>query len=75
MQFEDVLDVELQIVRQGEKSITYGFIFSHGKRPVAQGQLTTVCCRLDAKAPPRSIAIPDSILAKLAGRKKAKRRN
>ena len=75
VQFEDVLDVELQIVRQGEKSITYGFVFSHGKRPVAQGQLTTVCCRLDAKAPPRSIPIPDSILAKLAGRKKTKRRN
>ncbi len=74
MQFEDVLDVEVQIVRQGEKSITYGFVFSHGKRPVAQGQLTTVCCRLDAKAPPRSIPIPDWILAKFAGGKRRKRR-
>jgi acyl-CoA thioester hydrolase len=44
VQFEDVLDVALKIVRQGEKSITYGFVFSHGKRPVAEGQLTTVCC-------------------------------
>ncbi|HVU86908.1 MAG TPA: thioesterase family protein [Pirellulales bacterium] len=74
VQFEDVLDVEVQVVRQGEKSMTYGFVFSHDKRPVAQGQLTTVCCRLDAKAPPRSIPIPDWILAKLAGGTRRKRR-
>ena len=47
--------------------MTYGFVFSHGKRAVAEGQLTTVCCRLDAKSPPRSIPIPDWIVAKLAG--------
>jgi len=74
VQFEDVLDVEMQIVRRGEKSVTYGFVFTHNKRPVAQGQLTTVCCRLDAKAPPRSIPIPDWIVAKLEGREKAKKR-
>ena len=33
VQFEDVLDVELQIVRQGEKSITYGFIFRTASTP------------------------------------------
>jgi acyl-CoA thioester hydrolase len=74
VQFEDVLDVEVQVVRQGEKSMTYGFVFSHGKRPVAQGQLTTVCCRLDAKSPPRSIPIPDWIVAKLAAPARRKRR-
>jgi acyl-CoA thioester hydrolase len=74
VQFEDILDVEVQVVRQGEKSVTYAFAFSHGKRPVAQGQLTTVCCRLDAKAPPRSIPIPDWILAKFVSRKGRKRR-
>ncbi|HEY4310491.1 MAG TPA: thioesterase family protein [Pirellulales bacterium] len=74
VQFEDILDVEVQIIRQGEKSITYGFTFLHGKRPVAQGQITTVCCRLDAKAPPRSIPIPDWIVAKIAKIPKSKKK-
>jgi acyl-CoA thioester hydrolase len=67
VRFEDVIDVELRIVRRGDKSITYGFVFSHEQRPVAEGQLTAVCCRLDPKSPPRSIAIPDWIVAKLSG--------
>jgi len=70
--FEDVLDVALQIVRRGEKSVTYGFVFSHADRPVATGQLTTVCCRLDSAAPPRSIPIPDWIVDKFEGRTKRK---
>ena len=74
VRFEDVLDVELQIVRRGEKSMTYGFLFSHDARPVAAGQLTTVCCRLDGKAPPRSIEIPAWIVAKLEGPAKRKKR-
>ncbi len=70
VRFEDLLDVELQIVRRGAKSVTYGFVFTHENRPVATGQLTAVCCRIDA----RSIAIPDWILTKLEGREKRKRR-
>lgn len=67
--FEDVLDIQLEIVRRGEKSVTYGFVFTHDDRPVAEGQLTTVCCRLDAKGPPRSIAIPEWIVERFQGRK------
>jgi acyl-CoA thioester hydrolase len=74
VRFEDVLDVRLEIARRGDKSVTYGFAFSHDDRPVAEGQLTVVCCRLDAKSPPRSIAIPDWIIAKLEGRTNRKRR-
>ena len=46
VKFEDVLDIEVAIVRLGKKSITYEFNFSHQGRPVASGQTTTVCCRL-----------------------------
>ena len=53
VRFEDVLDVRLAIARRGEKSITYAFSFTHGDRPVAEGQLTVVCCRLDPHEPPR----------------------
>jgi acyl-CoA thioester hydrolase len=73
VRFEDVLDIAIEVTRRGEKSVTYGFVFTHADRPVAEGQLTTVCCRLDGKAPPRSIAIPDWIVALLEGRTSPKR--
>lgn len=67
VKFEDVLDIEVAIVRLGEKSITYEFNFSHDGRPVASGQTTTVCCRFDAQGAPQSIPIPPWIVQRLEG--------
>jgi acyl-CoA thioester hydrolase len=67
VKFEDVLDIEVSIVRLGGKSITYEFNFSQGGRPVASGQTTTVCCRFDDDGTPRSIPIPQWVSEKLAG--------
>jgi len=64
VKFEDVLDIEVEVLRRGEKSVTYRFTFLHENRPVAEGQITAVCCRLDAKGPPRSISIPAWITEK-----------
>jgi acyl-CoA thioester hydrolase len=66
VKFEDVLDIDVAIVRLGGKSITYEFNFSHEGRPVASGQTTTVCCRLKHGGAPASMAIPDWVAAKLA---------
>jgi 4-hydroxybenzoyl-CoA thioesterase/acyl-CoA thioester hydrolase len=65
IKFEDVVDIETTIVRVGEKSVTYEFLFTHQGRPVASGQTTTVCCRFDADGMPRSVAIPAAIAEKL----------
>ena len=65
VKFEDVLDIEVGIVRLGEKSITYEFNFSHDGRPVASGQTTTVCCRFEDDGTPKSILIPGWIVQKL----------
>lgn len=65
VRFEDVLDVELRLVRVGDKSVTYGFSFAHQGRPVAAGELTAVCCRMEVDAAPRSVTIPDEIRTKL----------
>lgn len=64
--FEDVLEIEVAIVRLGKKSVTYEFNFTHEGRPVASGQTTTVCCRFKEDGQPRSIAIPDWIAQKLS---------
>jgi acyl-CoA thioester hydrolase len=64
--FEDLLDIEVEVIRLGKKSVTFEFNFSHQGRPVASGQTTTVCCRFEPDGTPRSIDIPAWIAQKLA---------
>lgn len=64
VRFEDVLDIDLEVDRIGEKSVTYRFLFSHGERQVATGRLTAVCCRMQ-DGQPLSLPIPTEIVAKL----------
>jgi YbgC/YbaW family acyl-CoA thioester hydrolase len=63
--FEDVLDVVVTVKNLGRKSITYGFEFFKGDRPVAQGQITAVCCRITVDHI-ESVEIPEGIRKKLA---------
>lgn len=67
VKFEDVVDIDVGIARLGERSVTYGFNFTHQGRPVAKGQIAAVCCRLKPGEPPVSIAIPEWIAEKLRG--------
>jgi 4-hydroxybenzoyl-CoA thioesterase/acyl-CoA thioester hydrolase len=62
---EDVLDVEVTIRRVGTKSVTYGFHFSQHGRDIADGQMTSVCCRVPHGKDPISIPIPDVVANKL----------
>ncbi len=66
VKFEDILEIEITIVRLGKKSVTYECSFLHDGRPVASGQTTTVCCRFKDDGMPRSIDIPQAIADKLA---------
>jgi acyl-CoA thioester hydrolase len=68
---EDVLEIDVTIERIGTKSVTYGFAFSHQGRDVANGRMTSVCCRVPHGGAPESMAIPDEVavkLRKLAGK-------
>jgi 4-hydroxybenzoyl-CoA thioesterase/acyl-CoA thioester hydrolase len=64
--FEEVLDIEVVVVRLGQKSVTFEFSFSHQGQPIASGEITTVCCRFQPDGVPKSIAIPDWISEKLS---------
>jgi acyl-CoA thioester hydrolase len=66
VKFEDLLEIETCVVRLGKKSVTFEFNFSHEGKPVASGQITTVCCRFDEHGTPKSIDIPSWIAEKLA---------
>jgi 4-hydroxybenzoyl-CoA thioesterase/acyl-CoA thioester hydrolase len=63
--FEDVLAIRVAVGRVGEKSVTYVFTFERAGRTIAQGELATVCCRLEDGGPPRSVPIPDAMREKL----------
>ncbi len=63
--FEDVMDIEVVILRLGEKSITYDFRFAAAGHELAAGSITAVCCRVDCD-PPRSMPIPKHVAELLA---------
>lgn len=56
--FEDTLEVRLNIVRKGVKSLNYEVEFWRGKTRLAHGKLKTVCCVCRLGQPLESIPIP-----------------
>jgi acyl-CoA thioester hydrolase len=65
VRFEDLVEIEMNVSRMGEKSVTYEFNFSHAGRPVAAGQMTAVCCQMQPGGELKSMNIPDWMAAKL----------
>lgn len=65
VRFEDVVEILVDVERLGAKSVTYRFRLSHQGREVAEGRMTSVCCRLHHDRPPQSIPIPAAIAEKL----------
>jgi len=63
--FEELLEIEVRIARLGNKSVTFAHRFTRGGQQLAAGQITSVCCRMRAGAPPEPIAIPASYADKL----------
>jgi 4-hydroxybenzoyl-CoA thioesterase/acyl-CoA thioester hydrolase len=63
--FEDVLEIEVRITRLGKTSVTYSHRFLRGGEQLANGQITSVCCRLREGKPPQPVAIPAKIARKL----------
>jgi acyl-CoA thioester hydrolase len=58
VRFEHVLDVYLTVTEKREKSVTYDFRFEHEGHEIARGEMTSVCCRIEANGRPRAIAMP-----------------
>jgi 4-hydroxybenzoyl-CoA thioesterase/acyl-CoA thioester hydrolase len=65
VRFEDVLDIQVRVLRKGRGSVTWGVDFSCAGVPVARGELVSACCRLRPGAAPEPIAIPEVIGARL----------
>jgi len=63
--FEDVMDIDLSIVKIGTKSISYQFAFKKEERPVASASLVTCCVGKTAERKMAGIPIPASFKARL----------
>ena len=66
VKFEDVVDIAVRVQRLGGASVTYAFELSHQGRPIAQGSMTSVCCKMRPAEPPQAIPMPGWIRDKLA---------
>ena len=68
IRFEEEIEISVRVHRIGTKSVTYGFQFTRGDQPIADGVVTAVCCRFEHgvdKQKPDSIPIPASVVEKL----------
>jgi acyl-CoA thioester hydrolase len=63
--FEDVIEITVRIERLGTKSVTFAFEFFHDDTVVARGQVTSVCCRVQASNRLESMEIPASLRQRL----------
>ena len=63
--FEEVLDVAVRIDRIGKKSVTYAFEFARGGELIANGKVTSVCCRVLHDNQIEGIEIPAGYRARL----------
>ncbi|GIW91518.1 MAG: 4-hydroxybenzoyl-CoA thioesterase [Pirellulaceae bacterium] len=63
--FEDILDIAVHLERMGTSSVTFAFTFHRGDDLIAEGRITTVCCRLVEGSKPEPIPIPPEIREQL----------
>ena len=64
--FEDVLDIKVHLIRLGTKSVTYGFTFTNEEKPIATGEMTSVCCLVSSDVLPIPVLIPAAFAEKLS---------
>lgn len=65
LRFGDEVEVAVRVVERGRSSLTFGFEFRRGGELVANGRMTSVCCRLEPEL--RAVAIPAEVVGALEG--------
>ena len=64
--FEDQLEIRVQVGKIGTSSVRYEIRFFRDEQPIADGQLTAVCCRLRRGGGLEKCPIPTAIRERLA---------
>lgn len=63
VRFGEELEVRTRVVDMGTSSLTFGFTFLREGTVVAEGRMTSVCCRLEPDLQPAPI--PESLAAEI----------
>lgn len=63
--FGDELEVHLQVLRKGTKSLTYQFNVTRGGHLLARGKTTCACCVINDPEGVKSVAIPDWVAERI----------
>jgi YbgC/YbaW family acyl-CoA thioester hydrolase len=63
--FGDILDIHVEVMRKGGKSLTFACRIEVEGREIATSEWTTVCCEMEPGKPVRSIPIPEELAARL----------
>ena len=58
VRFEDELEILLEVLRKGTKSLTYRVTFSLRGELVARGEIASACCEMRPGQGPRAVPIP-----------------
>ena len=68
IRFEEEITIEVRVLKIGTKSVTYGFQFFRADTPVADGEITAVCCKFDGRheGRPESIPVPTRLIESLS---------
>ena len=66
IRFEDEIEVRVAIQRIGKSSVTWQHQIFKGEVPVADGTVTTVCCKISHGGKPEPVNIPQSFVDKLS---------
>lgn len=61
--FGDLLEIHVDVLRKGDRSMTYGFRIERDGILLAEGRMTAVCCLVDGDDGPRATAIPATFSA------------
>jgi 4-hydroxybenzoyl-CoA thioesterase/acyl-CoA thioester hydrolase len=63
--FGDELDIQVRVLKRGEKSMTYAYLFCRGEQEIARGEMTAVCCAVEEGGRLEAIPIPPSMARRL----------
>ena len=65
VRFEDEVEIHLTVKRKGGKSMTYSVEFSRGGRPVARGEITSVCCERGEDGSLTAVPVPEVFASRI----------
>jgi YbgC/YbaW family acyl-CoA thioester hydrolase len=63
--FGDTLDLHLEVMRVGRKSLTYRCRIEIEGSEIVSGEWTTVCCEMEPGQPVRSVPLPPVIVEQI----------